>query len=336
MSEGRLSGKVAIVTGAGQGIGEGIARVFAAEGASVVVATRTEKSGQATVDAIVKAGGDAILITVDLGSRAACEAMVADSLAAYGRIDILVHNAAVYPVHLIEDLSDADLDATVDVNLKACFWLTQAVVPTMRAQGGGRLLFTSSVTGPRVAIPGTAHYAATKGAVNGFIRTAALEFRAGQDYRERGRTGLHPHTGARRLGRRRGAGDHGTLYSRGVDGKTGRHRPRHALSGVRRGPLRNGSDHRRRRRLDAARKPVLQGSPGRCPRRSHVGGPTPRRVALNRRSAHLRRWPVQSLRDCREEPGRGPPAGQVCPEPAAHGRPRRRDRSSGPVPRSRS
>ncbi len=176
MSEGRLSGKVAIVTGAGQGIGEGIARVFAAEGASVVVATRTEKSGQATVDAIMKAGGDAILITVDLGSRAACEAMVADSLAAYGRIDILVHNAAVYPVHLIEDLSDADLDATVDVNLKACFWLTQAVVPTMRAQGGGRLLFTSSVTGPRVAIPGTAHYAATKGAVNGFIRTAALEF----------------------------------------------------------------------------------------------------------------------------------------------------------------
>ena len=173
---GDLSGKVAIVTGAGQGIGQGIARVFAAAGASVVVATRSAGNGQDTVDGIVAAGGKAMLIQCDVGQRNEVERVVADTVSHFGRLDIAVHNAAIYPLHTIDELTDEVLDQTLAVNMKAAFWLTQASVPHFRAQGGGRLIFTSSVTGPRVAMPGTSHYAMSKGGMNGFIRTAALEY----------------------------------------------------------------------------------------------------------------------------------------------------------------
>lgn len=173
---GDLSGKVAIVTGAGQGIGEGIAKIFAAAGAKIVVATRTAENGQETVDDIVAAGGEAVLVQCDVGQRQQVEDMVATCVERFGRVDITVHNAAVYPLHTIEELTDDVVDTTLSVNMKAGVWLTQACLPHFRKQGGGRLLFTSSVTGPRVAMPGTAHYAMSKSGLNGFIRTAALEY----------------------------------------------------------------------------------------------------------------------------------------------------------------
>lgn len=173
---GDLTGKVAIVTGAGQGIGEGIAKVFARHGAKVVVATRTAANGQETVDDIIAAGGAAMLVQCDVGQHSAVDDVVAQTVTAYGRVDIGVHNAAVYPLHTVDDLSDEVLDQTLSVNMKAAVWLTQACVPHFRAQGWGRLIFTSSVTGPRVAMPGTSHYAMSKGGMNGFIRTAALEY----------------------------------------------------------------------------------------------------------------------------------------------------------------
>jgi len=173
---GNLEGKVAIVTGAGQGIGEGIAKVFAGAGAKVVVATRSAGNGQETVDDIVAAGGEALLIQCDLGQRSAVERVVAQTLEQYGRVDIAVHNAAVFPLHNVDDLSDDVLDYTLAVNMKAAVWLTQACVPHFRQQGWGRMIFTSSVTGPRVAAPGTSHYAMSKSGLNGFIRTAALEY----------------------------------------------------------------------------------------------------------------------------------------------------------------
>jgi 3-oxoacyl-[acyl-carrier protein] reductase len=173
---GDLSGKVAIITGAGQGIGEGIAKIFAAAGAKIVVATRTAENGQETVDDIVAAGGEATLVQCDVGQRQQVEDMVAASVERFGRVDIAIHNAAVYPLHSIEELTDDVVDTTLSVNMKAGLWLTQACLPHFRRQGGGRLLFTSSVTGPRVAMPGTAHYAMSKSGLNGFIRTAALEY----------------------------------------------------------------------------------------------------------------------------------------------------------------
>jgi 3-oxoacyl-[acyl-carrier protein] reductase len=173
---GNLNGKVAMVTGGGQGIGEGIARRFAQAGASVLIATRTAKNGQAVADSIVKQGGTASLLQTDIGTHDAARRAVDHAAQTYGRLDIVVHNAAVYPVIPIEQLSDEDLERTLAVNLKAGFWLIQAAVPHFRKHGGGRFLFTSSVTGPNVAMPGTAHYAASKSGMNGLIRTAALEF----------------------------------------------------------------------------------------------------------------------------------------------------------------
>ncbi len=173
---GDLSAKVAIVTGAGQGIGEGIATVFARAGARIVVATRSAGNGQETVDRIVAAGGDAILVQCDVGQHSEVERIVADTVAHFGRVDIAVHNAAIYPLHRVEELSDEVMEQTLAVNMKAAVWLTQACVPHFRQQHWGRLIFTSSVTGPRVAMPGTAHYAMSKGGMNGFIRTAALEY----------------------------------------------------------------------------------------------------------------------------------------------------------------
>src|SRR5712664_762492 len=169
-----LSDKVAIVTGAGQGIGEGIARVFAKAGAKIVIATRSRANGQSVADSIVKGGGVAWLNQTDVGRHAEVKRVVAETVERFGRLDIVVHNAAVYPVLPIEQLSDADLDLTLSVNLKAGFWLIQESLPHLRKRGGGRFLFTSSVTGPNVAMPGTAHYAASKCGINGLIRTAAL------------------------------------------------------------------------------------------------------------------------------------------------------------------
>lgn len=171
---GKLENKVAIVTGSGQGIGEGIAHVFAAAGAKVVVATRAE-NGQKVCDAIVAKGGDAIFVQTDVGQKQQVFDLVEKTVEHFGRLDIAIANAAIFPMYTIEDISEQDLDATLSVNLKTAWWTVQASLPHFRKQGGGRFIFTSSVTGPTVVMPETAHYAASKGGLNGFIRTAAIE-----------------------------------------------------------------------------------------------------------------------------------------------------------------
>ena len=171
-----LAGRVALVTGAGQGIGEAIARTFARSQAKVVIATRSAGNGRQVADSINEMGGIAWLCRTDVGKRDEVRRVVSESVSHFGRLDIIIHNAAVYPVSPIEHLQEDALDMTLAVNLKAAFWLIQESLPHLRRSGGGRFLFTSSVSGPNVAIPGFAHYAASKGGINGLIRTAALEY----------------------------------------------------------------------------------------------------------------------------------------------------------------
>ena len=170
-----LSGRKCIVTGAARGIGRAIAIAMAAHGATVVIVDRAIAESEATRDDIVRAGGRAETLAADLSDRGEVERVTAAAISDLGGLDVLVHNAAHYPLRPLADIDAALLQRTLAVNLEAAFWLTQAALPMLRRSGRGRILITSSVTGPRVAYPGLAHYAASKAGLNGFIRSAALE-----------------------------------------------------------------------------------------------------------------------------------------------------------------
>ena len=170
----RLDGKVALVTGGGRGIGAAIARA----GACVMIANRTGQAGEGIAEGIRAEGLQARATACDIGRRAQAVVAVESTVAQWGSLDIVVHNAAINPWCELDSLEESALDQTLAVNLKACFWLTQAALPYLRAagkRGGGRVLVTSSVTGPRVVMPGSAPYAVSKAGVNGFIRSVALE-----------------------------------------------------------------------------------------------------------------------------------------------------------------
>ena len=170
-----IQNRVAIVTGASTGIGRGIAGVFAREGAKVVAANRNAEAGEQAVREIRAAGGEAVFVQADVSLKADNERLAAAALEAYGRIDILVHNAGIFWEVMLGDMTEDDWDRCHNVNLKGLLFATQAVLPAMKAQKYGRILVTSSITGPRTGMPGFAHYGATKGGVNGFIRNAAVE-----------------------------------------------------------------------------------------------------------------------------------------------------------------
>ena len=171
----RLEGRRALVVGGGRGMGAATCERFAEAGASVVVANRTLSSAEEVAGRIAAAGGRAIAVPIEASTAPACRDLVAQASKLLGGLDILVHNAAHIAHETLDKLSEETLEATLRVNLQACFWLTQAVVPHMKEGGAGRIIITSSVTGPRVAFPGLSHYAASKAGVNGFVRSAALE-----------------------------------------------------------------------------------------------------------------------------------------------------------------
>lgn len=168
---GRLKDRVALVVGAARGIGRGIAERFSEEGARLVLADTEVQAGQATAEAL----GAAFLRT-DISVMADAEAAVALALERHGRLDIVVQNAGIYPWQLLENTSPEDWDRVMAVNLRGSFVALRAALTPMKRQGYGRILFTSSITGPRVTSPGHGHYSATKAGINGLIRAGALEF----------------------------------------------------------------------------------------------------------------------------------------------------------------
>ncbi|MGH8485901.1 MAG: SDR family NAD(P)-dependent oxidoreductase, partial [Pseudomonas sp.] len=145
-----FSGKTVLVTGGAQGIGQAIVEGFAASGAKVLIADLNLTPAQALAGELREQGMQANAVAIDLADRAA----IFDLLASLERLDILVHNAAYFPLTPFTAISADILERTLAVNLSALFWLAQAALPLFQRQGGGNLLVTSSVTGPRVAFPG--------------------------------------------------------------------------------------------------------------------------------------------------------------------------------------
>ncbi len=166
----RLEGRAAVVTGAGRGIGRAIAEVYAREGARVLAVDRDGASAAQTAAAV---GG--VACTADITSRADMAAMADAAVAAFGGIDILTQNAGIYPSVALADMTDDDWNLVFDVNTRSALYTVQACLPHLRRSDGGRITITTSITGPRVGYPGLTHYAASKAALNGFIRSAALE-----------------------------------------------------------------------------------------------------------------------------------------------------------------
>ena len=172
---GRLNGKVAIVTGAGQGLGRSTALRFAAEGAKVVVADLNGETARDTVEAIAAAGGEALAVIGDVSDAGDAERLAETTLAEYGRIDILVNNAATFGSgkHIAE-IDEEEWDRVMRINLKGPFLCSKYVIPPMRRQGSGSVVFVSSMSGV-VANEMQADYNTSKHGLIGLARCLAQD-----------------------------------------------------------------------------------------------------------------------------------------------------------------
>ncbi|GIL11521.1 MAG: SDR family NAD(P)-dependent oxidoreductase [Chloroflexi bacterium] len=170
-----LSGKVAIITGASRGIGQAIAESYAAAGAKVVLSSRKQEGLDAAAEQIRANGGEALALAAHNGDKTALQGLVRQTVEAYGRVDILVNNAATNP-HFgpLLEAEDSMWQKTIEVNIMGAVWLTQAVVPHMRRSGGGKIVNVASVNGIR---PGRLQgiYSMTKAAIINLTQTLAME-----------------------------------------------------------------------------------------------------------------------------------------------------------------
>lgn len=170
-----LAGRVCIVTGGSKGIGRGLALRFAEVGCKVLVVARHADQAARVVAEIEGAGGTAAAFAADVASAASMRAMADEAVARFGAIDILCANAGIFPAAKLAAMTEADFDQVIGTNLKGMFLSIQACLPAMKARGKGRIVVTSSITGPITGYPGWTHYGASKAGQLGFIRTAAIE-----------------------------------------------------------------------------------------------------------------------------------------------------------------
>ena len=171
----RLEGKVALVTGASQGIGEAIAKRYGAEGAKVAVGYNSgAERARAVVAEIEKAGGTAKAFQADCSKVADCDRLIDEVVAEFGGIDILVNNAGVFRTVPIMETTEEIWDEQLDLNLKGCFFLIKRVIPEFRKAGGGKVVNISSIAGTG-AFPNCPAYCASKGGLVNLTRAAAAE-----------------------------------------------------------------------------------------------------------------------------------------------------------------
>jgi 3-oxoacyl-[acyl-carrier protein] reductase len=165
-----LTGRTVLVTGGTKGIGKGIAGVFARAGANVAIAGRDRERGEAAAQEL-----GARYLIADVASAADCERMVEETVREFGGLDVLCANAGIFPDVKLADMSEQDIDAIFATNVKGTMLSVKAALNPLEASGHGRVIVTSSITGPITGFPGWSHYGATKAAQLGFLRTAAIE-----------------------------------------------------------------------------------------------------------------------------------------------------------------
>lgn len=170
----RLQDKVAVVTGAAQGIGFACAERFARDGAKVVLSDLDQTQGEAAAEQIQAAGGEAIFVACDAGDKAEVENLVASAVAAYGRLDVSLANAGIVHACPFLDFPEDDFDRVIRVNLKGVFLLGQAAARQMVAQGGGGSIIHMSSINAVVAIPSITPYPVAKGGVNQLTKVMSL------------------------------------------------------------------------------------------------------------------------------------------------------------------
>jgi 3-oxoacyl-[acyl-carrier protein] reductase len=170
-----LRNKSVIVTGGSKGIGKGIVTVFARLGAQVCLIGRNENDGAAVVEALRGSAGAVKFCRGDVKEQADMERAAATVAAGVGGIDILCANAGIYPQAQLEELTESMWDDVFATNLKGMLFSIQACLPYLKRSAAGRIVLTSSITGPITGYPGWSHYGATKAGMLGFMRTAALE-----------------------------------------------------------------------------------------------------------------------------------------------------------------
>jgi len=171
-----VAGRSVIVTGATKGIGKGIASVFARAGANVLITGRHAGDADAAVTELDALGTGRVARHLgDVADRVANEAMAAAAVEQFGGIDVLCTNAGIFPDAKLTELTEDEVDRVYATNVKGCVLAVQACLPALTASGRGRVILTSSITGPITGYPGWSHYGASKAAQLGFMRTAAIE-----------------------------------------------------------------------------------------------------------------------------------------------------------------
>jgi 3-oxoacyl-[acyl-carrier protein] reductase len=173
-----IAGRSVVVTGATRGIGKGIAGVFARNGARVLITGRDGQAAKACVDELSAGGAEVSYVLADVSSRQDCQRMAQTAAERLGGIDVLCANAGIFPDVRLADMTDTDIEQVFGTNLKGCILSVQACLSALAASGRGRVILTSSITGPITGFPGWSHYGASKAGQLGFMRTAAIELAA--------------------------------------------------------------------------------------------------------------------------------------------------------------
>jgi 3-oxoacyl-[acyl-carrier protein] reductase len=170
-----LEGRSAIVTGGSKGIGRGIAATFAASGVNVLVIARNQTELDATVADLGDQPGRVSGLAADVTDPEDCRRAVETAVERNGGVDIVCANAGIFPSGRLEDLTPDDIEQVLSVNFKGTVFIIHAALSALTASGHGRVVITSSITGPITGYPGWSHYGASKAAQLGFLRTAAME-----------------------------------------------------------------------------------------------------------------------------------------------------------------